>query len=153
MALTLKMFSLAVKTLAKPVATVMKSRLVESSQTSSTYVYVGQFSHQVWSKLQIRAAGHQGKLKIKPLDDATALKDGVDVLSEAFVFLVAGTCLGLEVSNNMKAKADAANAKKEEDSRKQMDRDEQIASINRRLNSMIAAVRDTERILEAAGTQ
>ncbi len=107
----IKLGSLLVKTLSKPIAKGLKARLTNHPKMTEYCARVGQTSHLFWSIITIRAAGHVG-LRVKPLDDASALNLGAETISEIFIFSVAGTCIILELARSDAVKARDAKAKR-----------------------------------------
>ena len=106
----IKLGTLLLKTLSKPLSKSLKTRLTTHPKATAWTVSVGQFTHQVWSKITIAAAGHKS-LRVKPLDEATALSQGAEFLSEGFVFGVAGAAVLFEMNRADAIKA-ADGAKK-----------------------------------------
>lgn len=112
----IKVFTLALKTLSKPVAKTLKSRAVstETGLLRSLCVTAGQGSHRANKVVELLVAGQEFKkmAKLKPLDELKALNSGGDVIAESFVFLVACGALGIEyVKSAEKDKIKAAKAK------------------------------------------
>jgi hypothetical protein len=81
----------------------------------------------------IRAAGHKG-LRIKPLDDATAFNQGAEVISEAFIFSIAGGLVCLEVIKSEILKIKDAESKKRKEEAKQTKLAETFRKIEERLS-------------------
>jgi hypothetical protein len=88
-----------------------------------------------WSLLQIRAAGHK-TLRVKPLDDAAALNQGADVVSESFVFGVAAMAMLFELNRSNAAKERDGIAKKKKEHEKDSKLDERLRSIEDRLRRL-----------------
>lgn len=85
----LKLAGLFVKTISKPVATRMKTSAGRHPNLSLLCVWLGETSHQFMSRMNVMASGYKF-VGAKPLPAEEALKQGIDVLSEAIVFFVAG---------------------------------------------------------------
>mmetsp|Transcript_10368 Transcript_10368/g.12581 ORF Transcript_10368/g.12581 Transcript_10368/m.12581 type:complete len:149 (+) Transcript_10368:66-512(+) len=95
----IKIGALFIRTLSKPVAKSLKSYVATHPITANHIGKLGQMNHRFWTEVTIRSAGHKG-LRIKPLDEATALSQGADAFSEIFVFSVAGVCIVAELGRN-----------------------------------------------------
>jgi len=95
----------------------------------SSCIYVGQFSHQITSRLNVLASGYK-ILGIKPLPEDEALSRGVNFLSEAFVFLVGGGIIIVEYS-----RSEAKNAlKAEQTAQKEADLLQRLTDIEFKLS-------------------
>ncbi|KAI9365163.1 optic atrophy 3 protein-domain-containing protein [Pilaira anomala] len=85
---TTKIGSLLVRTLAKPVATSIKTQAKSHPKFKAFCINVAQRSHHLEMTLKMQFLGYK-KEKIRPLNDARAIESGANFLSEAFVFSVA----------------------------------------------------------------
>eukprot|EP01039_Chlorochromonas_danica_P011358 gene11358-12687_t len=102
----LKLAGLLIKTVAKPIASRMKSDARQHPRLCSLYISLGQASHQMMSRLNVMAKGYR-VLSIDPLAEEEALARGVDLLSEIFIFSVAGGIMIIEYG-----RSEAKNAEK-----------------------------------------
>ncbi|EGG12688.1 uncharacterized protein MELLADRAFT_101179 [Melampsora larici-populina 98AG31] len=102
---TIKVFSLLIKTLSKPIANSMKSRAQDHPQFRKLCVGLAQSLHRYETRL---SSGIFSKLQptIRPLSDTKAIQNGANFLSEAFLFTVA---LGLIVGENLRSRIQTAN--------------------------------------------
>ncbi|KAH9813071.1 optic atrophy 3 protein-domain-containing protein [Melampsora americana] len=102
---TIKVFSLLIKTLSKPIANSLKSRAQDHPQFRKICVGVAQSLHRYETRL---ASGIFSKIQptIRPLSDTKAIQNGANFLSEAFLFTVA---LGLIVGENLRGRIQTAN--------------------------------------------
>ncbi|ORX53234.1 OPA3-domain-containing protein [Hesseltinella vesiculosa] len=84
----IKLGSLLVKTLAKPVANSIKTQAKQHEKFREFCIGVAQTSHRWEMTLKMNFLGYK-KEKIRPLNDARAIESGANFISEAFVFSVA----------------------------------------------------------------
>lgn len=130
-----KVFSLVIKTLAKPLAKELKHQASNSGTLKGGVIWLGQSFHKASTIVSVRAAGF-GTAKVKPLEESKALSLGGDILSEFLVFSVAGGLLIWEYrSSNAKAavKADEQKAKKAQEDQELRDH---LANIYTRLDDL-----------------
>ncbi|KAI8371921.1 optic atrophy 3 protein-domain-containing protein, partial [Blakeslea trispora] len=88
----IKIGSLLVKTLAKPVATSIKTQAKQHPTFREFCIGVAQRSHHLEMTLKMKFLGYKVE-KIRPLNDARAIESGASFLSEAFVFSVAASII------------------------------------------------------------
>lgn len=134
----IKLGSLLVKTLSKPIAKGLKGRLTNHPVMTERCIKVGQMSHQFWSWITIRASGHVG-LRVKALDDATALNTGAETISEIFIFSVAGICIVSEMARSDWVKTRDAEAKKRKEKEKEKELSDALNGIRMKLDEIEAA--------------
>ncbi len=94
------------KTIAKPVASRIKVEAKKHPRFSSLCISLGQFTHQITSRLNVLASGYK-IIGVSSLPEEEALSRGINFLSETFVFSVAGTIIVVEY-----ARSEAKNAEK-----------------------------------------
>lgn len=88
---TIKVASLLLKTLAKPLARKIKelSKSEQSdSQLRSMTLLIGQSLHKAETRMRLSLLGDTTH-RAKPLNEAKAMDQGAEVISEGFLFLVA----------------------------------------------------------------
>ncbi|ODV97443.1 hypothetical protein PACTADRAFT_49154 [Pachysolen tannophilus NRRL Y-2460] len=90
--IALKLTSLAVRTIAKPMGNAIRSQAKEHAKFKHVCVTLAQRLHQLDSNLKIRLLG-QKNIKIRPLNENKAIEQGASFLSEAFIFTVAGSLI------------------------------------------------------------
>ncbi|KAI8069150.1 optic atrophy 3 protein-domain-containing protein [Gongronella butleri] len=88
----IKLGSLLVKTLAKPVANSIKTQAKSHPAFKEFCIGVAQTSHRLEMTLKMNFLGYK-KEKIRPLNDARAIEAGANFISEAFVFSVAASII------------------------------------------------------------
>lgn len=94
-----KLGSLLVKTLAKPVAKNIKSQAVKINSTREALIWVGQSSHALTTRMTIWSSGYKVR-SISKIDDDTALSQGADILSESIIFGVSVCLLAFEYNRS-----------------------------------------------------
>jgi hypothetical protein len=107
----LKLFFLGVKQLSKPVASFIKNR-AKNSPTFKEHVIN---ASQLWHRVNVRASHAASNassevraVRIKPLDEATAVATFTDLLGEGVIYLIAAVALVAEYQ--MSAEKDAKKA-------------------------------------------
>ncbi|CAO3597210.1 unnamed protein product [Absidia cylindrospora] len=88
----LKLGSLLVKTLAKPVANSIKVQAKQHPNFKEFCIGVAQKSHKLEMNLKMNFLGYRKEV-IRPLNDARAIESGANFISEAFVFSVAASII------------------------------------------------------------
>ncbi|OIT25134.1 hypothetical protein A4A49_59196 [Nicotiana attenuata] len=84
----LKLGTLALKTLSKPIASRLKQQAGLHPKFRNFIVSIAQANHRVTTTMQRRIYGHATNVEIRPLDEEKAVQAAVDLLGEAFVFSV-----------------------------------------------------------------
>jgi hypothetical protein len=85
----LKLAGLLVKTASKPIATRMSKQAGGHPKFSKACVGLGEGVHQITARLKVIGAGYS-VVRVKPLPEETALKHGIDYLSESIILLIVG---------------------------------------------------------------
>ncbi|KAI7877126.1 hypothetical protein K492DRAFT_209939 [Lichtheimia hyalospora FSU 10163] len=89
---TLKLGSLLIRTLAKPVANSIKVQAKEHASFREFCIAVAQRSHKLEMTLKMKFLGYKKEV-IRPLNDAKAVEAGANFLSESFIFGVAASII------------------------------------------------------------
>ncbi|KAK4787122.1 hypothetical protein SAY86_010955 [Trapa natans] len=122
----LKLGTLALKTLSKPVASRLKQQAALHPRFRQFIVNFAQSNHRITTTMQRRLYGHATDVEIRPLNEEKAVQAAVDLIGEIFIFTVAGSLLIFEVQRSARSEA-----KKEEKRRTEMEgmrqRDEDLA--------------------------
>ncbi|PKI58542.1 hypothetical protein CRG98_021067 [Punica granatum] len=113
----LKLGTLALKTLSKPVASRLKQQAAIHPRFRAFIVGIAQANHRMTTTMQRRLYGHATDVEIRPLNEEKAVQAAVDLIGEVFVFTVAGALLIFEVQRNARSEA------KKEEKRRQRDED------------------------------
>ncbi|XP_024987918.1 OPA3-like protein [Cynara cardunculus var. scolymus] len=122
----LKLGTLALKTLSKPIASRLKQQAALHPKFRTSIISFAQANHRLTTTIQRRIYGHATDVEIRPLNEEKAVQAAGDLISELFVFAVAGAALVFEVQRSSRSEA-----KKEELRRQEMEvmkqRDEDLA--------------------------
>ncbi|KAK4271644.1 hypothetical protein QN277_020307 [Acacia crassicarpa] len=101
----LKLGTLALKTLSKPVAARLKQQAAIHPRFRQHIVRMAQANHRLTTRMQRRIYGHATNVEIRPLNEEKAVQAAVDLIGEVFVFLVAGALLIFEVQRSARSEA------------------------------------------------
>jgi optic atrophy 3 protein len=82
-----KIVALLIKTVAKPLSKRIKHEFSKNPTTSNGLIFIGQTTHAISSRLTIWSAGYKVRT-ITPLSNDDALKEGSEVVGEAFILTV-----------------------------------------------------------------
>ncbi|KAK9353622.1 optic atrophy 3 protein-domain-containing protein [Lipomyces doorenjongii] len=94
--IALKISSLLVRTLAKPIANTIKARAKHHGPFRKVCIAVAQTLHSTDVRLRLGLLGDAGKAKVRPLNDAKAIDMGANFLSESFLFAIAAGAIIFE---------------------------------------------------------
>lgn len=103
--IALKLTSLLVRTVAKPIATTLKGHAKNHEFFRNGCIRIAQTIHLTDVRLRMRLLGEQ-KIKVRPLNDTKAIEQGANFLSELFIFSVAGGLIFYESYRSRKKAAD-----------------------------------------------
>ncbi|KDP21025.1 hypothetical protein JCGZ_21496 [Jatropha curcas] len=121
----LKLGTLAVKTLSKPLASKLKQQAAYHPKFRQFIVNFAQANHRLTTTMQRRLYSHATDVEIRPLNEEKAVQAAVDLIGELFVFTVAGAVVIFEVQRSAKSEA-----RKEETRRRELEemrqRDEKL---------------------------
>ncbi|KAI9121086.1 hypothetical protein K1719_008119 [Acacia pycnantha] len=101
----LKLGTLVLKTLSKPVAARLKKQTAIHPRFRQYIVRMAQANHRVTTTMQRRIYGHATDVEIRPLNEEKAVQAAVDLIGEVFVFSVAGALLIFEVQRSARSEA------------------------------------------------
>lgn len=130
-----KLVGLLIKTLAKPVSKQIRNQFVKQPLTRRGLVWVGQTSHAVTTRMTIYSSGFKVR-SIPEIEEEAALKQGAELLSEAFLFAVSGGLVMYEYNRS------SAKDKEKEAARHQALRDDaarlqaKLVSLDKRLEAL-----------------
>lgn len=93
--IALKVTSLLVRTVAKPIANGLKAQAKNNEGFKRTCIRIAQTVHATDVRLRMKLLG-ENKIKIRPLNDKKAIESGANFLSETFIFSVAGLLIFYE---------------------------------------------------------
>eukprot|EP00752_Nemacystus_decipiens_P010749 g9569.t1 len=115
----MKLFSMTIKTLAKPMAKRIKTEAQKHPTFRGVLNTMGQATNNISARISIRMAGHT-TTKIKPLEEDKAIADGGDLLAEGFIYGLGTFLMVFEYMSSAKekeAKEAKAKVKKEQEKR------------------------------------
>ncbi|KAF3332582.1 OPA3-like protein [Carex littledalei] len=101
----LKLGTLALKTLCKPIANRLKKEAGKHPKFRELIIRLAQANHRISTNLQRRIYGHATNVEIRPLNEEKAVQAASDLIGELFVFSVAGAALIFEVHRNARSEA------------------------------------------------
>lgn len=107
--IALKLTFLLVRTIAKPIATAIKSQAKEHEVFRKSCIKIAQTVHSTDLRLRMSLLGEK-KIKIRPLNDNKAIENGANWLSETFIFGVAGLLIFYESYRSRKKASDQRDA-------------------------------------------
>ncbi|ONI10571.1 hypothetical protein PRUPE_4G054400 [Prunus persica] len=110
----LKLGTLLLKTLSKPVAARLKQQAGLHPRFRQIIVSMAQANHQVTTRMQRRLYSHATDVEIRPLNEEKAVQAAVDLIGELFVFSVAVAVLIFEVQRNSRSEARKEELRKQE---------------------------------------
>eukprot|EP00834_Sanchytrium_tribonematis_P007221 NODE_623_length_5327_cov_0.695103.p3 type:complete len:145 gc:universal NODE_623_length_5327_cov_0.695103:3520-3954(+) len=108
MAVQFKIFSLAMKTISKPLVQSFKTYALHNNLFKNACIQVGQFMHRV-EKVGTRRLNIPGAPQILPLSEERALENGASMLSEFILFSIAAGILVWENKRSQKSTLDKEN--------------------------------------------
>ncbi|CAK7913427.1 hypothetical protein CAAN1_20S01134 [[Candida] anglica] len=107
--IALKLTSLLVRTVAKPIATTLKAQAKDHDLFKNACIRIAQTVHSTDLRLRMKLLG-ESKIKIRPLNDKKAIENGANLLSEFFIFSVAGSLILYESYRSRKKAANERDA-------------------------------------------
>ncbi|KAL0011192.1 hypothetical protein SO802_006300 [Lithocarpus litseifolius] len=143
----LKLGTLALKTLSKPVASRLKQQAAIHPRFRQLIIDMAQKNHRFTTQMQRRIYGHATDVEIRPLNEEKAVQAAVDLIGELFVFSVAGVAVILEVQRSARSEARKEEVRKQE-LEKMRQRDEEIA---REVELLKQKLEELERIAKGRG--
>ncbi|XP_027111828.1 uncharacterized protein [Coffea arabica] len=120
----LKLGTLAVKTLSKPIASRLKVQAGRHPKFRNFIVGIAQGNHRITTQMQRRIYGHATDVEIRPLNEEKAVQAAVDLLGEVFVFSVAALIFEVQRSARSEAKKEELRRQEMEELRQ---RDDELA--------------------------
>ncbi|XP_049358144.1 OPA3-like protein isoform X3 [Solanum verrucosum] len=143
----LKLGTLALKTLSKPIGSRLKQQAGLHPKFRNFIVSMAQANHRITTTMQRRLYGHATNVEIRPLDEEKAVQAAVDLLGEAFVFSVAVAALSFEVQRSSRSEA-----KKEELRRQELEQmRERDDSLSREVESLKSKIQELEQLARGRG--
>ncbi|KQJ94614.1 hypothetical protein BRADI_3g11480v3 [Brachypodium distachyon] len=109
-----KLGTLALKTMAKPIAIRLKTEASRHPQFRQFIINLAQTNHRISTNIQRRIYGHSTNVEIRPLNEEKAVQAAADLIGELFVFSVAGAAVIFEVQRSARSEARKEEARKKE---------------------------------------
>jgi len=110
-----KIASLAIRTIAKPIATQIKHQAAQHETFKKLCISLAQFLHRTESRLRMNLLpGNSEHVKIRPLNDSKAISNGANAISEGFLFLVAALIILGETYRGSRSRAHERDKTEEE---------------------------------------
>ncbi|KAL9234031.1 hypothetical protein vseg_008952 [Gypsophila vaccaria] len=110
----LKLGTLALRTLSKPIAVRLKQQAGFHPKFRQLIINIAQSNHRFTTTLQRRIYGHATDVEIRPLNEEKAVQAASDLIGELFIFLVAGAAVIFEVQRSAKSEAKKEEKRKQE---------------------------------------
>ncbi|KAK3207066.1 hypothetical protein Dsin_021112 [Dipteronia sinensis] len=110
----LKLGTLALKTLSKPLAAKLKQQASIHPRFRQFIVNIAQLNHRVTTRMQRRIHSHATDVEIRPLNEEKAVQAAVDLIGEIFIFTVAGAVVIFEVHRSSRSEARKEEIRKKE---------------------------------------
>ncbi|EGW31548.1 uncharacterized protein SPAPADRAFT_72332 [Spathaspora passalidarum NRRL Y-27907] len=104
--IALKLTSLLVKTVAKPMANAIKRQAKEHETFRNICIRMAQTLHSGELRLRMSLLGEK-KIRVRPLNDTKAIEQGANFISEFFIFSVAGSLIFYESYRSRKKASEA----------------------------------------------
>ncbi|KAN0065428.1 hypothetical protein ACQY0O_001264 [Thecaphora frezii] len=111
---TAKIATLAIRTLAKPIATQLKNQAAQHETFRNICISLAQRMHRTEMALRANLLPTGGTQKVRPLNDAKAIANGANAISEGFLFFVAATLILGETYRGSRKKAEQRDRTEEE---------------------------------------
>ncbi|XP_065661799.1 optic atrophy 3 protein homolog [Hydra vulgaris] len=110
----LKLGTLVVKQLSKPLANAIKSTVKENPRFAKTVALPAQAFHIMEQRVRMAGFGWKNKVEVKPLNEDAAVSLGAEMVGEFVIFSLAAICVILQVvysKRSEKRKEEALNNK------------------------------------------
>lgn len=143
----LKLGTLVLKTVSKPLASRLKQQAALHPKFRTSIVGLAQANHRLTTNIQRRIYGHATDVEIRPLNEEKAVQAAGDLISELFVFSVAGVALVFEWQRNSRSEAKKEEARKQE-FEVMRQRDEDLA---KELESLKQKLQELEQLAKGKG--
>ncbi|BGP45990.1 hypothetical protein JCM10450v2_001829 [Rhodotorula kratochvilovae] len=109
---SLKLASLLLRTLSKPIATKLKQQAKEHDGFKSRTIHIAQFMHRAEMNLRVKLLGESPR-HVRPLSESKAIDAGANFLSEGFLFAVAAIIIVGETYRGKRAESKRRDAVKD----------------------------------------
>ncbi|XP_004248125.1 OPA3-like protein isoform X2 [Solanum lycopersicum] len=145
--LLLKLGTLALRTLSKPIAVRLKKEAGLHPKFRNFIISIAQANHRITTTMQRRIYSHATDVGIRPLNEEKAVQAAVDLLGELFVFAVAGAIIVFEVQRNSRAEAKKEELRRQETEKLRL-RDE---ALEKEIMSLRSKIQELEQLARGKG--
>ncbi|KAK9268974.1 hypothetical protein L1049_000741 [Liquidambar formosana] len=139
MMIVLKLGTLAIRTISKPIASRLKKDAGLHPRFREFIFGIAQANHRFTTTVQRLIYGHATDVVIRPLNEEKAIQAAADLLGEFFLFSVAGIALIFDVQRTSRAEARKEELRKQELEalrRKREDLEKEIQFLNQKLSKL-----------------
>ncbi|XP_044460571.1 OPA3-like protein [Mangifera indica] len=109
-----KLGTLVLKTLSKPLAAKLKQQAAFHPRFRQFIIGIAQANHRITTRMQRRIHSHATDVEIRPLNEEKAVQAAVDLIGEIFIFSVAGAAVIFEVQRSARSEARKEEIRKQE---------------------------------------
>lgn len=110
----MKLGTLALRTMCKPIANRLKKQAGLHPKFRSFIINIAQANHRFRTNVQRRIYSRATDIVIRPLNEERAIQAAADLLGEFFIFTVAGALLILEWQRSSRSEARKEEMRKQE---------------------------------------
>ncbi|KAJ6758000.1 OPTIC ATROPHY 3 PROTEIN [Salix koriyanagi] len=139
-----KLGTLALKTICKPIANRLKKEARLHPKFRHFIINMAQANHRFTTRMQRRIYGRSVDAVIRPLDEEKAVQASADLIGELFVFSVAGAAVIFEVQRSSRSEA-RKEEKRRQEIEAMMQRDEELARETQALKQKLDEVEQLAR--------
>ncbi|KAF5810932.1 hypothetical protein HanXRQr2_Chr04g0175441 [Helianthus annuus] len=135
----MKLGTLALRTLSKPIANRLKKEAAINPKFRTSIIGIAQANHWLTTTVQRRIYGRATNVEIRPLNEERAVQVAGDLIGELFVFTVAGAVVIFEVQRSARSEAKKEEIRKQEiEVMKQRDEElaQQVELLKQKLNQL-----------------
>ncbi|MFS7931253.1 hypothetical protein Hanom_Chr04g00353841 [Helianthus anomalus] len=135
----MKLGTLAVRTLSKPIANRLKKEAAINPKFRTSIIGIAQANHWLTTTVQRRIYGRATNVEIRLLNEERAVQVAGDLIGELFVFTVAGAVVIFEVQRSARSEAKKEEIRKQEiEVMKQRDEElaQQVELLKQKLNRL-----------------
>lgn len=110
----LKLGTLALRTVSKPIANRLKQQAEKHAKFRQFIVGIAQANHRLTTTVQRMIYGHATDVEIRPLNEEKAVQAAADLFGELFIFAVAGAAVIFEWQRSSRSEARKEEARRQE---------------------------------------
>ncbi|GAA6000779.1 OPA3 family protein [Rhodotorula paludigena] len=147
---SLKIASLLLRTLSKPIATKIKQQAKEHEGFKSRTIQMAQFLHRAEMNLRVKLLGESPR-HVRPLSESKAIDAGANFLSEGFLFTVAAVIIIGETYRGKRAESkrrDRVHDLLEQHEEQILKLEARLGAERKEREEIVARERELEKIVE-----